>query len=174
MSYEAVRFLLALFAVLAVSIYGGVIVFTQAQSSTFYSSFDARELVKKSKYKGIDFPYGEMGHGFTLEEVIREQSSDIQRGGTEKTKSTSYGCRIQITGHEAFNVADFLDWLAKETRNQIEGGKGKVIRQRHKVGKRFYIEYSQNGFAGRIEVEANVIGKNQMNLDVEIIESSRK
>jgi hypothetical protein len=172
MSCEAVRNLVTFVAVLALSNYGEGIVFTQAQSSTFYSTYDARELVKSRKYKGIDFAYGDMGAGFTIEEV--EKESGIQRGGSEKSNSTSYGCRIQTTGDDAFNMADFLDWLAKETISQIEGGKGKVVRQRHKVGKRFYIEYSQNGFAGRIEVDADVIGKDQMNLDVEIIESSRK
>jgi hypothetical protein len=168
MTFEAVRNFVTFVAALAVLIYGGVIVFSQAKSSTFYSAYDARELVKKRKYKGIDFAYGEMGDGFTIEEVSKEKESEIQRGGSENTKSVSYGCRIQTTGDEAFNVADFLDWLAQETINQIEGGKGAVVRQRHKVGKRFYIEYAQNGFTGRIEVDADIIGKDQMDLDVEI------
>ena len=47
------------------------------------------------------------------------------------------------------------------------------MRQRHKVGRRFYIEYTQNGFAGRAEVDGDLIGTDQMNLDVEIIESSK-
>jgi len=52
-------------------------------------------------------------------------------------------------------------------------GNGVVKRQRHRVGKRFYIEYAQDGFTGRIEVDADVIGNDQISLDVEIIESKK-
>jgi hypothetical protein len=145
--------------------YGGGIMFAQEKSSTFYSSYDARELVKDRKYKGIDFAYGDMG-GETI--------SELRGGGSEKTKSTSYGCRIQTTGEDAFNLEDFLNWLAEETIKQIESGKGRVVRQRHKVGRRFYIEYSQRGFVGRVEVDGDITGKDQLSLDVEIIESSKK
>ncbi len=139
--------------------------FAQENSSTFYSNYDARELVKNRKYKGIDFAYGDIGN---------EMVAELQGGGSEKTKSTSYGCRIQTAGDDAFKLEDFLNWLAEETIKQIESGEGKVVRQRNKVGRRFYLEYIQNGFAGRIEVDADILGKDQMDLDVEIIESSRK
>lgn len=156
----------AAFFALSVSLLcGGVIVFAQAKSSAFYSSYDARELVKNRKYKGIDFAYGDMGS---------ETISELQGGGSEKTKSISYGCRIQTTGDDAFNMEDFLNWLAEETIKQIESKKGTVVRQRHKVGRRFYLEYTQNGFTGRVEVDGDVTGKDQMSLDVEIIESSKK
>jgi hypothetical protein len=144
---------------------GGVIVFAQAKASAFYSSYDARELVKAKKYKGIDFAYGDMGNEFISED---------QGGSSERSKSISYGCRIQTTGDDAFNVADFLKWLAGETIKQIESGKGVVVRQRHKVGKRFYLEYTQNGFAGRIEVDADLLEKDRLSLDVEIIETSKR
>ena len=164
---EAVTRRVVFVALVAFLINGGAIVFAaQVKSSTFYSTYDARELVKNRKYKGIDFAYGEMGGETSL--------SELPGGGSEKDKSISYGCRIQTTGDDAFNVADFLDWLAQETIKQIESGKGKVVRQRHKVGRRFYIEYAQDGFTGRLEVDADVTGNDQMSLDVEIIESSRK
>jgi hypothetical protein len=85
-----------------------------------------------------------------------------------------FGAARRTHRHEAFEVADFLDWLARETIKQIESGQGAVVRQRHKVGKRFYIEYEQNGFTGRLEVDADVTGKDQLSLDVEIIESTGK
>ena len=179
---DAVTRRVVFFALLPFLIDGGAIVFAQVKSSTFYSTYDARELVKNRKYKGIDFAYGDMGSEISASELPKRESGDVKAaaqsrdggGHSEQTKSVSYGCRIQTTGDDIFNVADFLDWLAKETINQIEGGKGVVVRQRHKVGKRVYIEYAQNGFTGRIEVDAEFIGKDQMNLDVEIIESSRK
>ena len=152
-------------ALLAYFICGGAIVFAQEKSSLFYSNYDARELVKNGKYKGIDFAYGEGSNEFTVEE---------QSGAVEKSKSISYGCRIQTTGDGAFNVADFLSWLLEQTTKQIESGKGTVVRTRHKVGRRFYIEYTQNGFTGRVEIDADLTGKDQMSLDVEIIESSKK
>jgi hypothetical protein len=161
---QAVRSCVVFVALLAFLIDGGAIVFAQVKSSSFYSTYDARELVKNGKYRGIDFAYGESGDEF----------STLGGGGSEKTRSISYECRIQTTGDDAFNVADFLDWLAKETVKQIGSGKGAVVRQRHKVGRRFYIEYAQNGFTGRLEVDADVTGKDQMSLDVEIIESSGK
>ena len=160
-----VRSRVTLFALLVSLICGGVTVFAQEKSSAFYSSYDARELVKNRKYKGIDFAYGDMGG---------EAVAGLRGGGTEKTKSISYGCRIQTEGDDKFDMADFLNWLAEETIKQIEGGKGTVVRQRHKVGRRFYMEYTQGEFAGRVEVDGDVIGENQISLDVEIIESSKR
>ena len=98
--------------------------FAQEKSSTFYSSYDARELVEERKYKGIDFAYGD---------ASSESISELRGGGSEKTKSISYGCRIQTTEEDAFNLADFLNWLAKETIKQIESGDGRVVRERHKT-----------------------------------------
>jgi hypothetical protein len=167
---EAVTRRVVFVALLPFLIDGGSIVFAQVKSSAFYSSYDARELVKNRKYKGIDFAHGEMGDEMSLSELPKKGIT-IDEGRQEKTKSISYGCRIQTTGYDAFNVADFLDWLAQETIKQIESGKGSVVRQRHKVGKRFYIEYTQNGFTGRLEVDADLTGTDQMSLDVEIIES---
>lgn len=169
-------------ALLTFLIDGGAIVFAQSKSSTFYSTYDARELVKNGQYKGIDFAYGEMGDEFSISKLTKRNKSggnaaaQSRHGGenSEATKSISYGCRIQTTGDDPFKVADFLDWLAQETIKQIESEKGVVVRQRHKVGRRFYIEYAQNGFTGRLEVDADVTGNDQMSLDVEIIESSRK
>jgi hypothetical protein len=152
-------------ALVAFLINGGAMVFAQVKSSTFYSTYDARELVKNRKYKGIDFDQGEMGTGTSL--------SQVPGGRTENSKSISYDCHIQTTGDDAFNVANFLDWLAQESIKQIESGKGEVVGQRYKVGKRFHIEYAQDGFTGRLEVYADVTGKDQLSLDVEITESSR-
>ena len=139
--------------------------FAQEKSSAFYSSYDARELVKDRKYKGIDFAYGDAGD---------ETISELRDGGSEKTKSTSYGCRIQTTGDDKFDLANFLNWLAEETIKQIESGKGTVVRQRHKVGRRFHLEYNHRGFVGRVEVDGDIIGKDQLSLDVEIMESRKK
>jgi hypothetical protein len=152
-------------ALVAFFINGGAIVCAQVKSSTFYSTYDAHELVKNKKYKGIDFAQGEMGTGTSL--------SELPGGRNENSKSISYDCRIQTTGDDAFNVANFLDWLAQESIKQIESGKGAVVGQRYKVGRRFHIEYAQDGFTGRLEVYADVTGKDQMSLDVEITESSR-
>ena len=79
--------------------------------------------------------------------------------------------RIQTTD---FQIEDFLKWLAAETIKQLESGKGTVVRQNHKLGRRFYLEYTQEGFAGRIEVYCDLIEKDQIDLDVEIIERSKK
>ena len=168
---EAVRSCVAFVTLLAFLIDGGAIVFAQVKSSTFYATYDARELVKNRKYKGIDFAYGGMGDEISFSELPKKGVT-FEGGRSDKTKFISYDCRIQTTGDEAFNVADFLDWLAQETIKQIESGKGTVVRQRLKVGRRFYIEYAQDGFNGRLEVDADVTGKDQMSLDVEIIESS--
>jgi hypothetical protein len=162
---EAVTRRLVFVALVAFLINGGAIVFAQVKSSTFYSTYDARELVKNRKYKGIDCDQGEMG---------TESRSELPGERNENNKAMSYDCRIQTTGDDAFNVANFLDWLAQESIKQIESGKGTVVGQRHKVGRRFHIEYAQDGFTGRLEVYADVTGKDQMSLDVEIIESSRK
>ena len=179
---EAITRRVVFVALLAFLIDGGAIVFAQVKSSIFYSTYDARELVKNRKYKGIDFAYGEMGDEFSLSELPKRErgggkaAAQTRLGGgrLEKTKSIYYGCRIQTTGDDAFNVAHFLDWLAQETIKQIESGKGAVVGQRYKVGRRFHIEYAQNGFTGRLEVYADVTGNDQLDLDVEIFESSRK
>ena len=134
-----------------------------AKLSAFYYRYDARELIKARKYKGIDFTNDEMEDEFVV--------SEDPGGELERTKSISYGCRIQSTSDDAFNMEDFLKWLAEETIEQIKSGKGTVLKHRHRVGKRFYLDYAQNGFAGRVEVEADVTGKDQMSLDVEIMES---
>ncbi|MCM3873802.1 MAG: hypothetical protein ND895_24200 [Pyrinomonadaceae bacterium] len=175
MFFDAVTVRVVFVALLAFLIDGGTTVFAQVKSSTFYSTYDARELVESRKYQGVDFTYGEMGDEFEVSSEPKGMSlSEVPGGRSERTKFISYGCRIQTTGDDAFNVADFLDWLAQETIKQIEGGKGVVGRQRHKRGRRFYIEYAQNGFTGRLEVDADVTGKDQMSLDVEIIESGGK
>jgi hypothetical protein len=140
-------------------------VFGQERSSIFYSSYDARALVNDRKYKGIEFAYGD---------ASSETITELTDGSYEKMKSLSYGCRIQTTGDETFNLENFLNWLAEETTKQIESGKGTVVRQRHKLGRRFYIEYRQKGFAGRVEVDGDVVEKGQISLDVEIIESTKK
>ncbi len=77
MFYEAVTSRVVFVAVLALLIDGGAIVFAQTKSSTFYSTYDARELAKNRKYKGIDFAYGEMGGETSL--------SELPGGGSEKT-----------------------------------------------------------------------------------------
>lgn len=169
---EAVTRPVVFVAFLAFLVDGGALVFDQVKSSTFYSTYDARELVKNRKYKGIDFAYGDMGDEMSISELPKKGVT-FEGGRSEQTRFISYGCRIQTTGDDAFKVADFLDWLAQETIKQIESGKGAVVRQRHKVGKRFYIEYAQDGFTGRLEVDADVTGNDRMSLDIEIIESSR-
>jgi hypothetical protein len=145
---------------------GGAIVFAQVKSSTFYSTYDARELVKNRKYKGIDFAYGGVVMRCCFRSfrsgkaAVGRQRRKVGLGGrSEKTKSISYGCRIETTGDDAFKVADFLDWLAQKAIKQIESGKGAVVRQRHKVGRRLYIEYAQDGFTGRLEVDAMLQGR---------------
>jgi hypothetical protein len=155
-------------------------VFTQTKSSVFYSTYDARDLVKNGNYKGIDFAFGEMGDGFAISEFPKPAKGGDNAAaqnldgeiGSENTRSISYYCSIQTSGDDAFDVADFLDWLARETIKQIESGKGRVVGGRHKVGKRFQIEYAQNGFTGRLEVYADPTGEDRMDLDVEIIERS--
>ena len=163
---EAVTMRVVFVALVAFLINGGAIVFAQVKSSTFYSTYDARELVKARKYKGIDCAQGEMSTETSVSELPEERNKNY--------KSISYDCRLQTTGDDAFNVANFLDWLAQESIKQIESGKGSVVAQRHKVGRRFQIEYAQDGFTGRLEVYADGTGKDQMSLDVEILESSRK
>jgi hypothetical protein len=165
----------AFLALLAYGVSGGVIMFAQVESSTFYSNYDARELVKKSKYKGIEFTTDEMGDEFTLtsEPKIPNPVSALPSEGSQKSKSISYTANIQTVGNDAFKIADFLNWLSAETIKQIESGKGKVVRERHKVGRRFYLEYTQEGFAGRVEVDSDPIGKDQISLEVEIIESKK-
>jgi hypothetical protein len=139
--------------------------FTHNTSSSFYSTYDVRELVKEKQYKGIDF---------SDEDMAIESISELRGGGSENTKSISYACRIQTTDGDAFDLANFLEWLSEETTRQIESGKGTVVSQRHKIGRRFYIEYSQQGFAGRVEVDGDIMGKDQISLDVEVIERSSK
>jgi hypothetical protein len=137
----------------------------QATASSFYSTYDARELVKKRKYKSLDFDRGEGGDEFKVED---------EDAGIDKIRSNSYGCSIQTTGDDPFNLGEFLKWLARETIDQIESQKGEALKQNHRIGRRFYIDYAQSGFTGRIEVYADLEGTDHMSLDVEIMESSKK
>jgi hypothetical protein len=139
--------------------------FDQNTSSNFYSSYDVRELVKDKKYKGIDFSNGDGAF---------ESNSELKGGGSENTKSISYACRIEFTGEDASDLANFLDWLSEETIKQIKSGKGTVVTHRHEIGRRFYIEYNQEGFVGRVEVDGDIMGKEQISLDVEVMERSSK
>jgi hypothetical protein len=41
-----------------------------------------------------------------------------------------------------------------------------------RVGRRFYIEYAENVFTGRVEVDVDISANDHMTLDVELIESS--
>ncbi|MFZ0060402.1 MAG: hypothetical protein WAL47_00010 [Pyrinomonadaceae bacterium] len=150
--------------------------FAQEESSAFYSGYDARELVKNKKYKGVEFGPDEIGDEFSVSTLPKYKGIDVapEEMGSEKSKSISYAGRIQTTGDDAFKIDDFLKWLAAETIKQIESGKGTVVRQNHKVGRRFYLEYTQKGFAGRIEVYCDLIEKDQIHLDIEIIERSKK
>jgi hypothetical protein len=155
---------------------GGVIVFVQEESSAFYSGYDPRELVKNKKYQGVEFGPDEIGDEFSVSTLPKYKGIDVapEELGSEKSKSISYVGRIQTTGDAAFKIEDFLKWLEAETIKQIESGKGTVVRQNHKVGRRFYLEYIQKGFAGRIEVYCDLIEKDQIDLDVEIIERRQK
>jgi hypothetical protein len=155
----------AFFALLLTLVCGDATVFAQEKSSAFYSTYDARALARNKKYKGIDFAYGDMGS---------EASSELQGVGAEKIKSISYFCRTQPSGDDGFKLAEFLEWLLEETVKQIEGGQGKVTKKHHKVGRRFYIEYAQKEFTGRVEVYGDMSGESQLDLDVEITEISKK
>jgi len=90
----------------------------QATASSFYSTYDARELVKKRKYKSLDFDRGEGGDEFKVED---------EDAGIDKIRSNSYGCSIQTTGDDPFNLGEFLKWLARETIDQIESQKGEAL-----------------------------------------------
>jgi outer membrane PBP1 activator LpoA protein len=146
-------------------IYGGATMFAQNTSSNFYSTYDVRELVKEKQFKGIDF---------SNEDMSIESISELKGGGSEGTKSITYACRIQATGEDAFDLANFLEWLSEETIKQIESGKGTLTYHRHKIGKRFLIEYSQQGFVGRVEVDGDIMGKDEISVDVDVIERSSK
>jgi hypothetical protein len=176
MFHKVVSNHLALLTLLACGVWGGFIVFAQDKSSVFYSAYDARELVKNKKYKGIEFGADEIGDEFSVSELLKHKGMDVtpEEISSEKSKSFSYKGRIQTTGEDAFKIEDFLQWLAAETIKQIESGKGTVVRQNHRVGRRFYLEYTQTGFAGRIDVHCDLIEKDQIDLDVEIIERSKK
>jgi hypothetical protein len=156
---------MAFFALLLSAIYGGTIVFAQDASSNFYSTYDVRELVKNGKYLEIDCADGD---------AFFETTSELRGGGTESTKSIIYACRIQSAGVDAFSLAKFLELLLDETIKKIEGGKGTLITQRHMIGKRFYVEYAQDGFLGRVEVDGDMMAKDQINLDVDVIETTKK
>ena len=151
-------------------------VFAQEESSAFYSGYDARELVKKKKYKGVEFGPDEIGNEFSVSTIPKYKGIDVapEEMGSEKSKSISYVGHIQSAGDDAFKIDDFLKWLAAETIRQIESGKGTVVRQNHKVDRRFYLEYTQEGFVGRIEVYCDLIKKDQIDLDVEIIERTER
>lgn len=173
---KVIRNHLAFLALLGCGVWGGVIVFAQEESSAFYSGYDARELVKNKKYKGLEFGPDEMGDEFSISTLSKSKGIDVapEEMSSEKSKSFSYKGRIQTTGDDAFKMEDFLKWLEAETIKQIENGKGTVVRQNHRVGRRFYLEYTQERFAGRIDVHCDLIEKDQINLDVEIIERSNK
>ena len=176
MFHKVVSSHLAVLTLLACGVWGGVIVFAQEESSAFYSGYDARELVKNKKYKGIEFGPDESGDEFSVSEVLKHKGPDVapEEMSSEKSKSFSYKGRIQTTGEDAFKIEDFLQWLASESIKQIESGQGTVGRQNHRLGRRFYLEYTQKGFAGRIDVHCDLIEKDQIDLDVEIIERSKK
>ena len=173
---KVIRNHVAFLTLLACGVWGGVIVFAQEESSAFYSGYDARELVKNKKYQGVEFGPDEMADEFSVSELLKHKGIDVvpEEISSEKSKSISVKGRIQTTGENAFKIADFLKWLEAETIKQIESGKGTVVRQNHKVGRRFYLEYTQKGFAGRIEVYCDLIEKDQIDLDVEIIDRRQK
>jgi hypothetical protein len=132
--------------------------------------------VENKKYKGVEFGPDEIGDEFSISTLSKSNGIDVapEEMGSEKSKSISFKGRIQTSGEDAFKIADFLQWLAVETIKSIESGKGTVVRQNHKVGRRFYLDYTQKGFAGRVDVHCDLIEKDQINLDVEIIERSKK
>jgi hypothetical protein len=164
-----IRGRLAVFVILVPLLCGCAIALTQAKSSLFYSRYDAREIVRREKYKGIDC--AAEGMGAESESEIAEVPRD---GRAENTKSLTYGCRVQTAGDDKFNLTDFLNWLVEKTIKQIENGGGKVLKQKIKSGKRFSIEYTEKDFTGRVEVDGDMTGGNLLSLDVEITESSGK
>ena len=111
---KVARNYLALSVLLACGVWGGVIVFAQEESSTFYSGYDARELVKNKKYKGIEFAPDEIGGGFSISTLPKYEGIDVapEEMRSEKSRSISYVGRIQTTGDDAFKIEDFLNWLA--------------------------------------------------------------
>ena len=147
---------------LATLVFGGVLVFAQEKSSEFYATYDVQDLVENGAYKGIDFAYG--GAGF-------ESVEELRKGGIERTKDTSYDCRIETTSDSKFDLADFLNWLAGETKKRIERSRASVAKEEEKNGKSFYLEYKGKDFRGRVEIDGEIIRGNQLNLNVKVTES---
>jgi hypothetical protein len=139
---------------------------TVATSSTFYSTYDPRLLVITGGYEGLEFDLGGGGTEFSIEEETPERESNL----IGKARSSSYEYSINTTTGEPFDVADFLDWLLHKTQAELENQNAKIGTRRHRVGRRFSIEYAQDGFVGRIEIYADRLSPNSLTLDVEIEE----
>ena len=135
--------------------------FAQEETDDFYSGYDVRELVEKGAYRGIDFAFGGAGS---------ETETSLTGGGSERSKDTSYGCRVETAGENAFHLPDFIRWLARETAGQAERFKAAVAGQGFKGESGFYIEYEGDGFKGRLDVDGRVSGKGYLNLDVKLKE----
>lgn len=135
-------------------------------SSTFYATYDPRILVITGGYKGLEFDLGEGGTEFSVEAETPERESKL----IEKSKASSYECNINAVASDPFDVADFLTWLLHKTVNELENQNAKIGTRRHRVGRRFSVEYAQDGFVGRIEIYADRLGPNSLILDVEIEE----
>ncbi|HSE23682.1 MAG TPA: hypothetical protein VLB68_18580 [Pyrinomonadaceae bacterium] len=135
-------------------------------SSTFYSTYDAGQLVITGSYKGIEFDLGGGGTEFSIEEETPERESKL----VEKSKSSSYEFSLNRTAGELFDVADFLAWLLHKTLEELENQNAKIGTRRHRVGRRFSVEYAQDGFVGRIEIYVDRLGPSSLTVDVEIEE----
>jgi len=135
----------------------------EIRSSTFFATYDAQQLVQSNRYEGIEFNLGAGGTGFSVEAEFPEGESKL----LENTKSISYDCSINTTASDPFDVAVFLDWLGRKTLEQLENQSGEIRTRRVKVGKRFCIEYCQDGFVGRIEIYTDLMGPNFLSVDVE-------
>ena len=137
-------------------------------SSSFYATYDARQLVSTGGYKGIESDLGGGGTEFSIEEETPERESKL----VAKSKSSSFECRINTIAGEPFDVADFLAWLLHKTQAELENQNAKIRTRRHRVGRRFSLEYAQDGFVGRIEIYADRLGPSSLTVDVEIEERS--
>ena len=135
-------------------------------SSPFYSTYDVRQLVIAACYRGIEFDLGGGGTEFSIEEETPERESKL----VAKSKSISYDGSINTIAGEPFDLADFLAWLLHKTLEELENHNAKIGSRRHRVGRRFSLEYAQDGFVGRIEIYADRLGPSSLTVDVEIEE----
>ena len=135
--------------------------------STFYANFSLAESVKKNTSRpGAACSGGGMGG-------VGVGSGSYSAGSKEARyhRTDSFSCRLDPAGRSEFDVSELMRSLRADVEKEI-GNSGAIVIEGGDTPSGFYLEYTDEGIQGRIEVTGDSSGAGYFGLNATLSETS--